>query len=303
MKNYPIRLKIYGVRGSHPPTNGDITHFGVNTTCLRCDIGKHVLIIDAGTGIINLGTDIISELKSGKSKQNLFKLFLFFTHTHLDHLIGFPYFSMIYVPQTELHIIAPILNNSSIKKTLETWMSPAFFPVTISELSSSFFYYDFSENRRVFFLENDFRIVHIKDENNVKDWVAKISCIRNYTHPKGGTYIYKIENPEGKSIVIATDIEGFVGGDQRLIKFAKKANILIHDAQYSLEEYQLFQGFGHSTYEMACEVAKKAKVEKLLLFHHDPKHTDEELSELENQAKEIFSETYMATESMEFIIS
>ena len=125
--------------------------------------------------------------------------------------------------------------------------------------------------------------------------------MRNYTHPKGGVYIYKFENNSGHSVVFATDIEGYVGGDQRLAKFAHNANILIHDAQYSLAEYNMFQGFGHSTFVMACEVAKNAGIKKLVLSHHDPKHSDAELKQLEKEAQKIFPDTYLATESMEFI--
>ncbi len=91
----------------------------MNTTCLRVDLGKHIIIIDAGTGIINLGSDLLSELKSGKGKQNYHKLYLLFTHTHIDHLMGFPYFNMIYMPQTELNIITPTQLNYSIQEILE----------------------------------------------------------------------------------------------------------------------------------------------------------------------------------------
>ncbi|MEJ2536846.1 MAG: hypothetical protein P8048_07305 [Calditrichia bacterium] len=105
MNTNNLKVKIYGVRGSYPPTNNGKSEIGVNTTCLRVNIGKHIVIIDAGTGIINLGVDILQELKSGKSKQDLFKLYLFFTHTHIDHLMGFPYFSMLYLPKTELNVI------------------------------------------------------------------------------------------------------------------------------------------------------------------------------------------------------
>ncbi|NOX36407.1 MAG: MBL fold metallo-hydrolase [Calditrichaeota bacterium] len=300
MPKAEFRMKIYGVRGSYPPTNGFATHFGVNTTCIRFDIGKHLIVFDAGTGIINLGNDLLKEIKNGNSRQNLWKIHLFFTHLHIDHLMGFPYFSMIYIPQTELHLISPRILVYSLKDSLEMLMSPALFPVTMNELPSRKIFHDLAENRVVFFLEDDFQIVHVTDAPSVKNWIGKISCIRNYTHPKGGTYIYKVEFQNNHSVVFATDVEGFVGGDQRIINFARGADILIHDAQYTLREYEMFQGFGHSTYEMACEIAKKAEVKKLLLFHHDPKHDDAELSELEMKAREIFPETYMASENMEF---
>ncbi len=293
-------IKIYGVRGSFPPTKGFSTNIGVNTTCLRANIGQHVVIFDAGTGIINLGADLISELKSGNSLQNLFNLNLFFSHTHIDHLMGFPYFAMLYMPQTELNIISPNILGYSIEEIIELWMSPALFPVTTAELPSRFSYFDFGENMHMYFFEDETKILPATEAATVENWIGRISCMRNFTHPKGGAYLYKVEKSNGESIVFATDIEGFVGGDQRLIKFAQNAKILIHDAQYTLAEYQMFQGFGHSTYEMACDVAKKAEVDKLILTHHDPKHEDKELTELENQAQEIFPQTFMAKDGMEF---
>ncbi len=295
-----LKIKIYGVRGSYPPTNGGGTQYGVNTTCLRVNMGKHIVVIDAGTGIINLGMDLLKEMKAGDNKQNYNKLYLFFTHTHIDHLMGFPYFNMIYMPQTEIDVITPTQLNYSIEEILETLMSPAFFPVTISELPSSFNYFDFAENKIVYFYEDDYEIVSVTEKNKENNWIGRISCLRNYTHPKGGVYIYKFEDSKGHAVVFATDVEGFVGGDNRIAKFAENANVLIHDAQYSLAEYDIFQGFGHSTFKMACEVARKAKVGKLILSHHDPKHSDKELEDLQKEARKIFPETSIAAESMEF---
>jgi ribonuclease BN (tRNA processing enzyme) len=301
MKKNNLRVKIYGVRGSYPLTVAGNTQFGVNTTSLRFDIGKHVVVFDAGTGIINLGSDLFAELKTGNTHQNLFKIHLLFTHTHIDHLMGFPYFSMIYHPQCELNVIAPTILNTPVKEAIEKIMSPEIFPVTLPELGCSFNYLEFGENRILYFFEESFQIIRTAENDTVDhNWIARISCIRNYTHPRGGCYIYKIETNNGNSVVLATDIEGFIGLDQRLVNFANRANILIHDAQYTPQEYQMFQGYGHSTYEMACQVAKKARVGKLLLFHHDPKHSDEKLLEIEQKAKDIFSESYLASESMEF---
>jgi ribonuclease BN (tRNA processing enzyme) len=301
MEKSGLKVKIYGVRGSYPPTNGTATKYGGNTTCIRADMGKHIIIIDAGTGIINLGNDLLNERKSGENKQNYNKLHLFFTHTHIDHLMGFPYFNMIYMPQTEIDVITPTQLNYSMEEILETLMSPAFFPVTISELPSRFNFFDFAENKVAYFFEEGYEIVSVLEKNNVKNWIGRISCLRNYTHPKGGVYIYKIEDSQGHAVVFATDVEGFVGGDNRLARFAENASVLIHDAQYSLTEYDIFQGFGHSTFKMACEVAAKAKVKKLILSHHDPKHRDKDLEELQKEARKIFPETTMAAESMEFV--
>ncbi|MFQ5583038.1 MAG: MBL fold metallo-hydrolase [Calditrichia bacterium] len=297
-----FRLRIYGVRGSHPPTRINNTTIGVNTTCLRIDLGPHVIIFDAGTGIVNLGQDLMGEIQGGKSKQNLWKLHILFTHFHIDHLMGFPYFLMNYIPNTQIDFISPRLVNYRLEEVLEQLMSPALFPVTLSELPSTRRFHDFGEGKVVLFFEDSFKIVHLSDAGTEKNWIGKISCSRFYTHPKSGSYTYKIETGSGKSIVFATDVEGFVGGDKRLLKLSEGADILIHDAQYTFDEYAMFQGFGHSTYKMACDIAKEAGVKKLLLFHHDPKHGDELLQELQESARKIFPETYMATESMDFTL-
>ncbi len=300
MRKQEIRLKFYGVRGSYPPTTTEKTQFGVNTACLRLDAGEDLVIFDAGTGIVKLGQDLMEELNSGRSAQNLSKIHLLFSHTHIDHLFGFPYFNMIYVPHTSIHIMAPSFLKNDIENVLDTFMDPAFFPVTMSELPCDFRYYEIGENREIlFFGDEDFLIQKNGNGQNPGDSVARVTCLRNYTHPRGGSYTYRIESASGNSIVFATDIEGYIGGDQRLIRFAKNAKALIHDAQYSPEEYKNFQGYGHSTYEMACQVAREANVEQLVLFHHDPKHSDRELIEMEQRAKKLFPETVMATEGME----
>jgi ribonuclease BN (tRNA processing enzyme) len=301
MADTTMRLRIYGVRGSHPPTKASNTKYGVNTTCLRIDLGDHLIIFDAGTGIINLGHDLMVELKdAGNHSPNLWKLNVLFTHFHIDHLMGFSYFVMNYLPKTEFHFLYPRMINYDLKDVLEELMNPALFPVTLSELPSTRHYYEIGEGKVIYFFEDGFKIYHVSEAEDVTGWQGRISCRRFYTHPKSGSYTYKIESSAGKSIVFATDVEGFVGSDQRLLKFAQGADILIHDAQYTLQEYEIFQGFGHSTYEMACKVAKEANVKKLLLFHHDPKHDDKVLKEIEDNAQKLFSETYMANEDMDF---
>jgi ribonuclease BN (tRNA processing enzyme) len=107
---------------------------------------------------------------------------------------------------------------------------------------------------------------------------------------------------KGKSIVYATDTEGYIGGDTRLIDFSQNASLLIHDAQYDVEQYPKMQGYGHSTYEMAAKVAESAKVEKLALFHHDPGHEDNTLREIETRAKQCFANTIMAYEGLELTL-
>ena len=127
---------------------------------------------------------------------------------------------------------------------------------------------------------------------------------KSYAHP-GGVYVYRI-TWRGKSVVYATDTEGYVGTDKRLVKFAKDADVLIHDAQYldehywgQLEGFPATQGFGHSTVTMASEVAASARTGQLVLFHHDPAYTDDMLAGMERTAKSLFADSVTAYEGLE----
>jgi ribonuclease BN (tRNA processing enzyme) len=128
-----------------------------------------------------------------------------------------------------------------------------------------------------------------------------IHLMKSYAHP-GNVYVYRIEW-RGHSLVYATDTEGYVGGDRRLEAFAKGADLLIHDAQYSAEDYMSKQGFGHSTPQMACEVARAAEVKRLALFHHDPAYDDESVHDLEEQAQALFGGAFSAREGLEVELS
>lgn len=126
--------------------------------------------------------------------------------------------------------------------------------------------------------------------------------MHSLAHPNGGVFVYRIEH-NGKSVVFATDTEGYVGGDQKLIEFAKEADLLIHDSQYMHAEYTKkampVQGYGHSSVDMAAEVAQKAEVGKLALFHYDPVYEDKMIADMEKRAKGIFKESVAAFEGLE----
>jgi ribonuclease BN (tRNA processing enzyme) len=139
------------------------------------------------------------------------------------------------------------------------------------------------------------------------DEAVVIRIHKSYAHP-GGVYVYRI-TWHGKSVVYATDTEGYVGTDRKLVQFAKDADVLIHDAQYLEEHYwgQLVgfpatQGFGHSTVTMACEVARASEAGQLILFHHDPAYSDEVLAGMERKAKSFFSDSTMAYEGLEIVL-
>jgi ribonuclease BN (tRNA processing enzyme) len=125
---------------------------------------------------------------------------------------------------------------------------------------------------------------------------------RNPAHPRDGTYIYRVEW-RGKSMVFASDTEGYIGMDQRLVNFARDTDLLIHDAQYLQDDYiQSKQGWGHSTPEMACDVAKSCGARQLVLFHHEPRYNDEQIAEIECQAQRLFPASVAAYEGLEIVL-
>lgn len=297
MSERGLRIKIFGVRGSYSPTKMSNTKIGVNTTCIYAETGDFNLIFDAGSGIINCGKETMQRYTAQQHNAANWKTHLFITHLHIDHLNGLPYFPMLYSPQSEIHCFSPKILDHSLPDVVQQMINPPYFPVCYHEVPCKFVFNEIKEINTVYFTNDDYQLNSPSEVLDI-NWKIKISCMRNLTHPKGGGFFYKLETVTGVKVVLATDTEGFIGGDQRLINFAKNADLLVHDAHYTPEEYPNFQGFGHSTYEMACEIANKAGVKNLLLTHHDPDRTDAALFNIEQQARELFPSTKIATEDM-----
>jgi ribonuclease BN (tRNA processing enzyme) len=262
------------------------------------------LIFDAGSGIIKLGAEILNEY-FGNGGKGLIKLTLFITHMHHDHTQGLPFFKPAYLGTTQLFIFGPKMNGVDIYDHLRIIFKAPHFPVEIDELLSHKISQNIDEAHVVVFNDKasnpELRNFYLEevpaDEDAVRVWVN-----RNYAHPKNGVFNYKIEY-KGKTVVLATDVEGYIMDDVKLINFSKGADLLIHDAQYKDNTYTSApvpkQGFGHSTPKMAARVAAKADVKKLILFHHDPDHDDSSIREIARTARRIFSNTDPAFEGME----
>jgi phosphoribosyl 1,2-cyclic phosphodiesterase len=260
--------------------------------------GERTIILDAGTGIILLGRELVRTKRANE-------ILLLFSHLHHDHTQGFPFFVPAYLPNAKLHIFGPDGTHESLKNVLEHNQSSETFPVSLQEMASTKDIQSVRESQVIIWDETGVRVA--ESTVGLRDEVLMIHIHKSYAHP-GGVYVYRI-TWRGKSVVYATDTEGYIGTDKRLVTFAKQADVLIHDAQYSeehywgvLEGFPSTQGYGHSTVTMASELATSARVGQLILFHHDPVYTDAMVADLEALAKEKFESTRAGYEGLEIIL-
>lgn len=297
-----FRVRFWGVRGSYPVPGESTLGVGGNTPCVEVTANGHLVILDAGTGIIPLGYDLLRRRGSNGHGLNAV---LLFSHTHHDHTQGIPYFRPAYLPTATFHVFGPNTVNDQINEVLYRAMLPPNFPVNLDELHSRWNVRALNEVETIWLLPDEptpiVRTIPRDGPLDERDAV-RIDVLKSYAHPREGVYLYKISFRE-RSVVYASDTEGYQGADRRLIQFAQNADLLIHDAQYTQEAYVDAevpkQGWGHSTPEMAVAVAKEAQVRRLAFFHYEPTYDDEKLFEIEARAREEFSGAMLAREGME----
>ncbi|GAB4484918.1 MAG: MBL fold metallo-hydrolase [Anaerolineales bacterium] len=293
-------IKFWGVRGSHPAPGAETVIFGGNTACVEIRAGRQVIILDAGTGIIGLGREMLR-----RARENAAPLCatLLFSHLHHDHTQGFPFFAPAYHPAARLNLFGPGASEQALEEILARNQQAPAFPVSLREMSAARQIRSLRETEMLCLDERGARLTEASWLAAESPETVVIRLMRSYAHP-GGVYIYRI-TWRGQSVVYATDTEGYVGGDRRLAAFARSADLLIHDAQYSETHYRgqnglpPTQGYGHSTVPMACEMARAAEVRQLALFHHDPSYSDAQIASLEKEARALFPASFAAREGLE----
>ena len=293
-----LLVRFWGVRGSYPTPGPQTLRYGGNTSCVEVQAGSHTLVFDAGSGIIGLGQDLLQ--RSGK--EDLYTT-LFITHAHGDHLIGFPFFAPLFSPHTHLHLIGPQLAGRSIEQILTGIMSPPYFPVDVRQLPSQRTYHTITGKQCVNWSADESEpTIEPPFEGSVQDGKApevRVEAMFTQSHPLNGAICYRIDYA-GKRMVYATDVEWRNGCGPDFLAFVEGADLLIHDAQYTVSDYkQQKQGYGHSTVEMAVETARIAHVRRLALFHHEPTYDDTQLDRMEAEAQAHFPHTCSAREGME----
>jgi phosphoribosyl 1,2-cyclic phosphodiesterase len=252
----PFTIRFWGARGSIATPGQATLKYGGNTACTEVRCGKQLLILDAGTGIRVLGLSLLSEFQ-----QRPIKGHIFVSHTHWDHIQGFPFFAPAFNPRNKFTIYSLHGAEKPLVNVLQGQMDNDYFPVPLSEMKANL---EFCE------LESEVNLGEIQ--------VSYIFL----NHP-GLAVGFRISFA-GRSLVYLSDHENFgrlaPGGpspnplDLEIARFAENAELLISEAQYTEEEYVEKKGWGHSTFLDALERADQAKVKRLAIFHHDPAHDD-----------------------------
>lgn len=248
---------------------------GGNTSCVEIQTtDREVIILDAGTGIRLLGLDLAQ-----RPVERLIAVLLF-SHTHWDHIQGLPFFSPAGQHNTRLVIMGEHRVDRRLERVLAGQMVDAYLPFTLEDLHA------------------DLLIKEVHDGERIVIGNSTTILPRRLPHP-GGVFSYRI-SCQNKTVVYASDVNHPLDGPiRRLIELAQDANLLIHDAQYTPAEKRERPAWGHSSWMEAIQVAQRANVRQLALFHHDPMHTDDELEEIERRAQAVFPPTFMAREGME----
>jgi ribonuclease BN (tRNA processing enzyme) len=308
-----FRARFWGVRGTHPAALVTGTRFGGNTTCLEIRYGQHILIIDAGSGIVPLGDELARELRRRATIGEQPTISMLFTHAHHDHLCGLPFFAPLYQSESRLHLLGPDLAGMQFEEIIAGYMRSPYFPVDFRELPSRRLLTSIDDGAHLVWLP-DAQGPFSKDKSDTTPLRSLIvDALHSEFHPREGTLIYRIR-AGGRSLAFATDIEFLTGeqiqhnpAEQRYLSFIRGVDVLVHDAQYSEDDYAgaaaaPTRGYGHSTSIMAARVAKAASVGRLILFHHDPGYTDTDIQLLEQKARQIFPATVAAREGAEILL-
>lgn len=306
-------VKFRGVRGSFPTPTKNTLEYGGNTACVEVNVNGRLIILDAGTGIIGLGEDLLFDhitSSSNSYERQPINATLLLSHIHQDHIQGFTFFKPAHLPSTNLDVFGYSDFDEGLDIILSDLLFSKSFPLDLGDIAANLSITNISGNNEVIvFYPNNSQPV-IKTATSKEDFIPQgeeiiISCYKSYAHPQNGVMAYKIAY-KNKSVVYATDREGYIGGDKKLARFARNCDLLIHDAQYTSEDYSSTsapkQGFGHSTFDMALDSKNQAHANQLAFFHLDPSYSDEKIAEIERYYKSQESNCFVAKEGLEIEI-
>jgi phosphoribosyl 1,2-cyclic phosphodiesterase len=270
-------VRFWGVRGSTPTPQSENLRYGGNTSCVEVRVNGDLYVFDCGTGFRNLGKHLVQE-----NNGNPISAHIFLSHFHWDHIQGIPFFTPLYGSSKSSFVFHSSSRTRGLQRAIEEQMSDPYFPVNMNEMAANRHFSNIDEGR----LELD----HVSIQSM---WL---------NHPQG-CLGFRLE-AQGKVLVYATDNEpGHPVFDKNVRKLAEGADVLIYDAQYLPEEYAARkQGWGHSHWREAVDIVMESGAKELILFHHDPDHTDDCIDAVVTQAREYYPRVRAASEGMEITL-
>jgi len=273
-----LRVKFWGTRGTRPTPGRSTLRFGGNTACVEVrTAADQLIIIDSGSGICELGNVLKGPVHAH----------LLISHTHWDHIQGFPFFGPNFTPGSRLSVIGPKGSMKSLQSAFADQMDPVYFPLSMDQMP----------------VELDFQEVAPGETFEA----AGVKVTTHTMHHPIATFGYRLEE-DGRTFVFATDQEPWSDPDElddkvraykaegrpaaeiealwpaRYIDWCRNADLLVHDAQYSSEEYRTHVGWGHSSFDYALLVARQAQARQLAFYHHDPMHSDHQIEAMVEEA-------------------
>jgi phosphoribosyl 1,2-cyclic phosphodiesterase len=268
-----MQIRFWGVRGSIPCPGPGTARYGGNTPCVEVCCGDHVLIFDAGTGIRALGEKLVNEGKAGISD-------IFFSHCHMDHVIGLPFFEPIFHAGNQVHLWAGHFDQEpGIEDAVHRLMSFPLFPIGIESFKADVQFRDFCAGETL---------------SPLPDVTLRTAPLG---HPGGATG-YRVEFA-GRSVAYLTDLElGDGPFDEGVMRLAKGADVIIMDATYTDEEMPAHLGWGHSSWQQVAKFADAAGAKTACLFHHDPAHDDAFMDRVAAEAEKARPCTVVAREGL-----
>jgi phosphoribosyl 1,2-cyclic phosphodiesterase len=307
-----FRVKFWGVRGSHPAPGAGTVHFGGNTACVEIQASGKTIVIDAGTGIISLGREFSRRAALMGAPVNLT---LLLSHLHHDHTQGLPFFLPLHSAATSMTLIGPDFCGPNLEVAIANVMHAPAFPMEWSGVRAEKSIQSIHSGQVLVLGDNGQQlIVHPSDKSVIEEFINQqenepviVRSFYSQTHPNG-VMCYRVEWKQ-HAVVYASDVEGGPDVNWRLAKFARGADLLIYDAQYTDPHYLGLapglpptKGWGHSTVTMAADFAREAKVKQLALFHHEPAYEDWTIAQNEMDAQKRFPNSVAAFEGLEITL-
>ena len=274
-------IRFWGTRGSIAKPGPSTIRYGGNTSCVELRSSRGTLVVlDCGTGAHGLGQAL------ARSEPRPLHGHLLIGHTHWDHIQGFPFFTPLFVPGNEWHVYGPRGVGTSLRETLSGQMQYNYSPITLDALGATLHYHDLVEGT-----------LEVGDIHVTTQYLNHPALTLGYRlEVDGVTVVYSTDHEPHSRIRASGSTEPIVGQDSRHAQFLADADLVIHDAQYTADEYPSKTGWGHSTIEYAVELAVCARVRRLALFHHDPARDDAAIDRLVDSARDRVARAHGVTQ-------